>query len=116
MFAVATHSQQSYILTILHRMLVSHAKVTSADGKAALDYVSRFIRRVLSVLGTEGQATDQIPELPVTQAIADASLGADIQFFESLGLVSACCGAQLTSQSELIGMWNQVGDDFGAQR
>ncbi|KAL1407903.1 hypothetical protein Q8F55_007339 [Vanrija albida] len=87
-FGIATQSQQSYILTILHRMLVSHAKVTSADGKSALDYVSRFIRRVLSVLGTEGQATDQIPELPVTQAIADASLGADIQFFESLGLVS----------------------------
>ncbi|ORY22181.1 hypothetical protein BCR39DRAFT_552054 [Naematelia encephala] len=82
-FRRATRSQKSNILSLLHRLLLSHVGVSQDDSNSATAYVTRFLRRILSALGAESRRSSPKPAIEST--ILD---NADEQydFFAQLGL------------------------------
>lgn len=89
MFRYSTRSQKTFILQVLHRILLAHASVTNEESKTAPAYVARFIRRVLSALSVESRACSPgIAEQLVNGNPTHEELGIGVDFFAELGLVS----------------------------
>lgn len=87
-FRYSTRSQKTFILTVLHRILLAHASVTNEESKTAPAYVARFIRRVLSALSVESRAgSPGITEI-INGNVTGEELGIGVDFFAELGLVS----------------------------
>lgn len=84
-FRYCSRSQRSFILTILHRVLLAHARVTSEDSKTAPAYVARFVRRVLRALSIESRTGSPGPDSNLTAQ--DSNVTPQMDFFAELGLV-----------------------------
>ncbi|RSH84056.1 hypothetical protein EHS25_005301 [Saitozyma podzolica] len=104
-FRLSTPSQKSYILTLLHRVLLSHTSVTNEDGNTAPAYVARFIRRVLCALSAESRAGSPGPAFPGEVPM----LGLQLPLQETQGLGQSQSQGQAQAQGQ-----GSVGDDFFA--
>jgi hypothetical protein len=88
-FRYSTRQQKTFILTVLHRILVAHASVTSEESKTAPAYVARHLRRVLSSLSVESRAGSPGVAEAMVNGTNEGELGVGFDFFAELGLVSA---------------------------
>lgn len=89
MFRYSTRLQKTFILQVLHRILIAHASVTNEEAKTAPAYVARFIRRVLSALSVESRAgSPGLADTFVNGNPTGEELGVGVDFFAELGLVS----------------------------
>jgi hypothetical protein len=57
---LSTH-QQSHVVQLLKRLLVCHERAAAGDAEAAPAFVARFIRRVLSAMGTQSRVASRYP-------------------------------------------------------
>ncbi|GMK58677.1 hypothetical protein CspeluHIS016_0601190 [Cutaneotrichosporon spelunceum] len=85
-FRYSTRQQKTFILTVLHRILLAHASVTSEDSRTAPAYVARYIRRVLSSLSAESRAGSPGIAEAMANGTGEGELGVGVDFFAELGL------------------------------
>ncbi|BEI99236.1 hypothetical protein CcaverHIS631_0402790 [Cutaneotrichosporon cavernicola] len=85
-FRYSTRQQKTFILTVLHRILLAHASVTSEENKTAPAYVARYIRRVLSSLSDESRAGSPGIAEAMANGTGEGEMGIGVDFFAELGL------------------------------
>ena len=91
-------SQKSNILSLLHRILLSHTLLSQGLSNSATAYVTRLLRRILSALGSESRAGSPPTMVQATETIPGEGEG-QYDVFAELGLVSLHFSSLSTGKS-----------------